>query len=79
MCTTSSGAVKEEIRNLQRRIWQLVKSSNTNSQNVEHDAIGFVPNIQELGWSDGQRPVRCWVEKEEEEFVKFSCQPGTMV
>ena len=47
--------------------WQMVQSSTTKSENLENDSTETAAKVQELGWKDGKRLSRCWVEKEEEE------------
>ena len=49
------------------KIWQMVQSSNTKAENLEHDFTEIVAKFPELGWRDGQIQSICWFEKEEEE------------
>ena len=55
----------EKIRTLTAKLWQMVQSSNTKSENLEHDFDEIVAKVQELGWKDAKRLCRCWVQKEE--------------
>ena len=57
---------KRRPGNLNAQIWQLVQSSNTKAVNLEYDFTEMVATIQVLGWSDGEGPIRCWVEEKEE-------------
>ena len=58
---------KRKSGTLYAKIWQMVQSSNTKAENLEHDFTETVAKFQELGWRDGQIQSRCWSEKEEEE------------
>ena len=60
---------KKRSRTLNAKIWQLVQSSNTKSENLEHAFNEIVAKVQDLGWEGGKRLSRCWVEKEEEESL----------
>ena len=65
--TQSRGNRKEGDQTLQtQKIWQMEQSSNTKVENLEHDFNEIVASVQELGWRDGKRHTRSWVEKEEE-------------
>ena len=57
---------KEVSGSLNVQIWQLVQSSSTKVENLEHDFNEIVVKFREMGWSDGERVTRCWVEKREE-------------
>ena len=52
------GAREEEIRDPERKIL-----ATGAEQQYE---IRIVAKVQVLGWGDGKRLTRCWVEKEEE-------------
>ena len=56
---------KRRSGSLYAKIWQLTKSGNTKAENLEHDFNEIVAKILELGWNDGKRVTRCWVEIEE--------------
>ena len=58
---------KRRSGSLTAKIWQLALSSNTKAENLEHDFNEIDVKIRELGWGDGKRVTRSWVEKEEEE------------
>ena len=46
--------------------WQMVQSSDTEAENLEHDFTEIVAKVQELGWRDGKRLSK----KRKEKFVK---------
>ena len=51
---------------LNAQIWQIVPSSDTKAENLEHDFTEVVAKFLEMGWSDGERQTRCLVEEEAE-------------
>ena len=66
---------------LNAKIWLLVQgSSNTKSENMEHDFDEIAAKIDELGWNDDKRLTRNWDEKEEGSTSSVSaclwCQAG---
>ena len=56
--------MKKEVPACQN--WQLVQSSSTSVENLEHDFNEIVAKIRELGWSEGKRVTSCCVEEGEE-------------
>ena len=43
---------KRRSGSLNAQIWQLVQSSNTQAENLEHDVNEIVAKIREFGWSE---------------------------
>ena len=69
---------KRRSESLNAQIWQLVQIRNTKAENLEHDFSEIADKIWELGWSDGKRVTRSWVETEEEEEIP-SRKPGCLM
>ena len=53
--------------NLSTKIWQMMHSNNTNSENLESDFMEILEKTHLLGWNETTKSIRVWAEKEEDE------------
>ena len=52
---------------LNTNIWQMVRINKTKSEHLEHGINEVLEKTHLLGWNEGKKLARCWVEEEEEE------------
>ena len=53
--------------NLSTKIWQMMQSNNTKSDNLESDFAGILVKTHKLGWNETAKSIRVWAEKEKDE------------
>ena len=54
------------------KIWHMIQSNNTKSENLENDFTEILEKTHLLGWNETTKSIRCWVDKEEDESA-WSC------
>ena len=52
--------------NLSTKIWQMMQSSNTKSDNLECDFTEILEKTHQLEWNEAAKSIRVWAEKEED-------------
>ena len=48
---------------LTTKIWQIIQSNNTKSDNLENDFTEILEKTHLLEWNETTKSIRCWVEK----------------
>ena len=62
---------EEETNYLSTKIWQMIQSNNTKSENLEGDITEILEKTFLLWWSESKKSISCWIEKEEEESASL--------
>ena len=63
----SEGSEKRRSGCMNARSWQMVHSSSTTAENLENDFDEIAATILEMGWGDGSKKTRFWLQEEDEE------------
>ena len=53
--------------NFSTKIWQMMQSNSTKSDNLESDFADIQEKAHQLEWNETAKSIRVWAEKEEDE------------
>ena len=54
-------------QNISDKLWQLMQSNDTNSENLDKDFAEILEKAHQVGWNESAKVSRVWAEKNDDD------------